>query len=229
MAQAARRTGVPVWQTFHALFALVTVVVLILPLGQTGMKVLGLVVVYNLALPWTARRTGDTRLWRMWAVLAPMSVLMILPDWFLGAVLGTIRFPDTGSPFIGTMPLFMAGMWTMALLPVCMLGRQVEDGHGSTAGFITAAGSGLALFTAAEFLAPAIPLWEPLGVTQVAGVALYVLLPELALCLATYALVRIPLSMAATIAGIVGIPFMYLGMLAVSYQFVGAAAARSPM
>ena len=72
----------------------------------------------------------------------------------------------------------------------------------------------------AELLAPAIPLWEPVGVAQVAGVALYVLLPELALCLAAYALVRVPHPRPVTIGGIIGIPFMYLGMLATAYQFL---------
>jgi hypothetical protein len=209
------------WVRFHAVFAIAAVVVLLLPLGDLGLRVLALVVGYNVALPITARRTGDERLWRMWTVLAPMSVLMVLPDWFLGAVLGAIVFPNTGSPYLGTMPLFMAGMWTIALLPVCMLGRDVEDSRGPRAGFVTAAVVGLALFTAAELLAPRLPLWEPVGVTEVAGVAVYVLLPELALCLATYALVRVRHSPAVTVGGIIAVPFMYLGMLATSYQFLG--------
>jgi hypothetical protein len=81
----------------------------------------------------------------------------------------------------------------------------------------------LLLFVAAEWFAPSIPLWEPLDVAQVAGVAVYVLLPELALCIATYALVRGVRNRPkiATIGGIVAIPFMYLGMLATSYQFLG--------
>ena len=221
MTQVGVRGDSRVWQAFHGVFALVALVALVAPFGSTGGKVLLLVVGYNIALPWTARRTGDHRLWRMWTVLAPMSVLMVLPDWFLGAVLGSIHFPDTGSPFIGTLPIFMAGMWTIALLPVCMLARQVEDSRGALAGFVGAGTVGLALFTAAELIAPAIPLWEPVGVAEVGGVALYVLLPELALCLATYALVRRPLPRTTTIPGIIAIPFMYLGMLASAYQFLG--------
>ena len=209
-----------VWVAFHAGFALVAAGLLVIPFGQTGAKVLLLVLGYNIALPWVARRTHDRTLWRMWCVLAPMSVLMVLPDWFLGAVLGSIRFPDTGSPFIGSMPIFMAGMWTIALLPICMLARQVEDSRGIRAGFVTVGAAGLALFTVAELLAPAIPLWEPVGVAQVAGVALYVLLPELALGLAAYALVRVPHPRPVTIGGIIAIPFMYLGMLATAYQFL---------
>jgi hypothetical protein len=209
------------WVRLHIAFAIVAAVGLLLPVGELGVRVLFLVIGYNVAVPLVSRRTGDAVLWRMWSRLAPMSVLMVLPDWFLGAVLGSIVFPDTGSPFIGTMPIFMAGMWTIALLPVCLLARDVEDRRGPRAGFLTAAAAGLALFTAAEIAAPNIPLWEPVAVTEVAGVAVYVLLPELALCLATYALLRVAHGRAATVGGIIAVPFMYLGMLTTSYQFLG--------
>lgn len=209
------------WLIVHASFAVVAVAVLLIPIASLGMRVFGLVLIYNLMVVVVARRTADEVLWRMWTVLAPMSVLMLLPDWFLGAVLGSITFPDTGAPFIGTMPVFMAFMWTIALLPVCLLGWQVEQRRGATAGFVTAAAAGIALFTVAELLAPALPLWEPVGVREVAGIAVYVLLPELALCIATYALVRVRHPLWPTIGGIIAVPFMYLGMLAVSYQFTG--------
>ncbi|MCU0278074.1 MAG: hypothetical protein MUF33_01350 [Candidatus Nanopelagicales bacterium] len=226
MVQVATRQDAPVtsrWVGFHVVFALVAVVVLLVPLADTGVRVLALVVGYNIALPIVARRTGDDDLWVTWAALAPMSVLMVLPDWFLSAVLGSIQFPNTGSPYIGTMPIFMAGMWTIALLPIMMIGRQVEAARSVVSGFVAVSVCGLLLFVAAEWFAPSIPLWEPLDVAQVAGVAVYVLLPELALCIATYALVRGVRNRPkiATIGGIVAIPFMYLGMLATSYQFLG--------
>lgn len=209
------------WIWLHAAFAVIAGLVLLVPVGEVGVRVLALVIGYNVAVPVLARRTGDDLLWRMWVTLAPMSVLMVLPDWFLGAELGSITFPNTGAPYIGTMPLFMAGMWTIALLPVCLLARQVEDRAGAVGAFLTAAGAGLALFTVAELLAPALPLWEPLGVAEVGGVAVYVLAPELALCVATYALVRVRHSTWATIGAVIAVPFMYLGMLATSYQFLG--------
>lgn len=211
------------WLPLHGAFAVLAVGVLALPLMQTGLEVLGLVVIYNIAVPIVARRTHDDALWITWAVLAPMSVLMVLPDWFLSAVLGSITFPNTGAPYIGTMPLFMAGMWTIALLPLMMIGRTVEASRGVAAAFAAVAVSGLALFTAAEWMAPTIPLWEPLGVSMVLGVAVYVLLPELGLCIATYELVRGARRRprVATVGGIIAIPFMYLGMLATSYQFLG--------
>jgi len=211
------------WLPLHGAFGVVVVLVLLLPVAATGVEVLGLVIAYNIAVPLLARRWRDDDLWVTWAVLAPMSVLMVLPDWFLSAILGSITFPDTGSPYVGTMPVFMAGMWTIALLPVMMLGRQVEAGRAAPAAFTAVTLAGLALFTVAEWLAPTIPLWEPIGVTEVLGVAVYVLAPEAALCLATYALVRGARQRptVATAGGIVAIPFMYLGMLASAYQFLG--------
>ena len=211
------------WIRFHGAFAVVAVAVLLIPLADTGVRVLALVIGYNIALPVFARRTGDDALWTAWAVLAPMSVFMVLPDWFLSAVLGTLNFPDTGAPYIGTMPLFMAGMWAIALIPLMMIGMTVEAARGVGAAFAATAGSGILLFIAAERVAPLIPLWEPIGVAEIAGVAVYVLLPEAALCIASYALVRgagrRPL--VATVGGIIAIPFMYLGMLATGYQFLG--------
>lgn len=211
------------WIALHTVFAAVAVLVLAAPLADTGVEVLALVIGYNVAVVAVAGSTGDRELWTAWAVLAPMSVLMVLPDWFLSAVLGTLVFPDTGAPFIGSVPLFMAGMWTIALLPLALLGRAVEHFRGPAAAFAAVAVAGLALFIAAEYLAPAIPLWEPVGAAQVGGVAVYVLLPELGLCLAMYALVRDAArrSRWATAGGIVAVPFMYLGMLATSYQFLG--------
>ena len=211
------------WLVFHAVFAVVAAAGLLLPVGALGSRVLILVIAYSVGIAVMAVRTHDRVLWSMWATLAPMSLLMIFPDWFLSAVLDTIEFPDTGSPFIGTMPIFMAFMWTVALLPVMLLGWWVESRHGASAGISVAVVAGLALFTAAEYAAPLIPFWYPENVVTVAGVALYVLLPEAVLTAATYLLVRGALfrPVWATMCGVVGIPFMYLGMLSTGYQFIG--------
>ena len=75
------------------------------------------------------------------------------------------------------MPLFMAGMWAIALIPV-MPWAPGRSRFGIRLQASAAAGSGFLLFMAAERLAPLLPLWEPVGVAEVAGVAVYVLLPE---------------------------------------------------
>lgn len=204
-------------------FAVLAAVGLAIPLGALGWRVLILVVVFHLGVVILARRTGDPLIWRAWAVLAPMSVLMVLPDWYLSAELGTLVFPDTGAPYIGTVPLFMAGMWTIALMPIVWVTTLVARHVGVVAGVGVAAVVGVMFFWAAELVAPSIPLWEPVGVTMFAGVALYVLLPEMVLSAASFALVvtagRIP--GAATYALVVLLPFTYTGMLVTSHQFLG--------
>jgi hypothetical protein len=211
------------WLALLAPFAAVSVVVLLLPAPALGLRVLGLVVAFHVALAFVATRPGaDPWLRRAWAVLAPLSVLMVLPDWFLSDVLGVLSFPDTGGPFIGTVPLAMAGMWTIALLPIVGIALAVGLRFGGGAGLATAAGAGLALFLAAERLAPALPLWEPVGVREVAGVALYVLPAEVVLCMCAYSIVAargMPVRATAALTAL--LPFTYLGLLATGYQFLG--------
>jgi hypothetical protein len=148
---------------------------------------------------------------------------MVLPDWFLSAELGSLQFADTGVPFLGTVPVYMAGMWVMALFPLVVLGAAVEQRHGARTALAAVAGAGLVFFFAAEAMAPLVPLWEPVGVTMLGPVAAYVLAPEVVLSVAAWLLVRDaqrrPVSWTA--AGVVALPFLYLGMLATSYQVLG--------
>lgn len=209
------------WIVLHGAFAAVAVLVLLLPAPAEGMRVLGLVLLYHAGALVAARR--DPTLWQAWTVLAPFSVIMVLPDWFLSSVLGILRFPDTGGPFIGTVPLAMAGMWTIALMPVVGAGIAAQDRGGRGVGTAVAAATGFALFVAAEFAAPRLGLWEPVGVAMIGGVATYVIVPELILSGCAYLVVSTngALPRPATAALTVLLPFTYLGLLASSYQFLG--------
>ncbi len=230
MTQVAERVNVTAgrarplnWLIFNAGFALIAAVGLVAPAPALGWRVLLLTLGYSVGIVILAVRTADPVLTSFWCALAPMSVLMVLPDWFLSAELGTLVFPDTGAPFIGTMPVFMAFMWVIALLPVMLLGWVVEQARGLATALVVVVIAGLVLFTLSEYAAPLIPLWHPQGVTEVVGVAPYVLLPEAGLTIATYLLVRgaAHRSRWATAAAVVAIPFMYLGMLCTSLQFTG--------
>lgn len=212
-----------VWLGGFGGFAVLAVIGLLLPIGPLGWRVLALVVVFHIGTVVLARRTGDASLWSAWTVLAPLSVLMVLPDWFLSAELGTLTFADTAAPFIDTVPLFMAGMWTIALLPVVFVGLMVSSRRSVRTGALAAAAAGFVMFWGAELFAPAIPLWEPVGVAMIGGIATYVIVPEIVLSLCAYLLVatRGMLPVSATTLGIVLLPFTYTGMLATSYQFLG--------
>lgn len=205
--------------TLHAGFAGAAALVLLLPFGSQGVRVLVLVVLYHGLI----LAAGTPQLRQAWTVLAPFSVLMVLPDWFLCEVLGILFFPDTGGPFIGPVPMAMAGMWTIALIPVVGAGQAAQDHGGYGVAAAAAALAGLAMFTLAELAAPLIGLWQPVGVTTVAGVAIYVVIPEVVLSVGAYLVVTsngvLPRWATATLT--VLLPFTYLGLLATSYQFLG--------
>jgi hypothetical protein len=210
------------WFQLYAGFALAAVVVLLLPAPEQGWRVLGLVVGYHVACVLTARLGDDPVLWRAWTILAPLSVLMVLPDWFLSDVLGTLAFTVEDGPYLGTVPLAMAGMWTIALMPVVGCAWWARERAGTQVAVGAAAAGGAVMFIGAELAAPALGLWEPVGVATIGGIATYVLLPELVLSVAAAMLVCFAEALPGpALAGLtVLLPFTYLGLLATSYQFL---------
>jgi hypothetical protein len=208
---------------FHAVVAVVAVVVLALPSPSLGVRVTVIVLAYHLGMLLVGRTSWGRGWGRAWLVLAPLSALMVAPDWFLSAELGTLTFPDTGAPFIGTVPLFMAGMWVMALFPLVLLAGWLEGRFGRRAGLAGVAVAGALLFWAAERLAPVVPLWEPGDVETVGGIAAYVLPAEVMLSAAVWLLVRGSLWRTRTViaVGVVALPVLYSGALVLGWQFVG--------
>jgi hypothetical protein len=164
---------------FHLLFAAVSAAVLALmhpPL--LGWGILFLVTVYNLVLPVLARRDGDWRLYDLWIFLLPLSIFQVMPDWLLSQLLGTLSFPNLGGPRIGTVPLYMAGMWVIPLSWVVMAGQASREVLGRTGEWLGAGLAALLILGAAEWAARPLALWRAQHVSQHLGVAHYVLLPE---------------------------------------------------
>ena len=163
-----------------------TGLLLLVPVGALGGRVLVAVVVWHVAVLAVAARRDSGRPDRAWlsayALVAPMSLLLVLPDWVLAVGLGTIVFPDTGAPYVGAIPVFMAGMWAVPLAVVVLVGRAAQRARGAAAGLAAGTAAGLAVFAASEATLWALPVWEAVDVTEVAHVALYVLPAEAVLC-----------------------------------------------
>lgn len=134
-----------------------------------GLAILGLVIAYNLLLPLLAQRGGHQDWLDLWTFLLPLSVFQVVPDWMLSQLLGILHFPDAGAPRLGTVPVYMAGMWVIPLFWVLWIAGRSQLGAGVLA---------LLIFGASEWAAPLLRLWEPLNVQQTYGIANYVLLPE---------------------------------------------------
>lgn len=154
----------------HALFggAAFAVFALLKP-PQLGLGIFGLVLAYNVLVPVIAGRNGHHDWFELWLFLLPLSVFQVVPDWMLSQLLGILHFPDVGAPRIGTVPVYMAGMWVIPLFwALWPAGRSV----------LAATLLSLLIFGAAEWAAPLIRLWSPDHVRTTLGVAHYVLLPE---------------------------------------------------
>ncbi len=151
-----------------------TAATLLLDPPAKGWFVLALVVAFNIALPLTARAVGRDDWFAMWALLLPVSVFQIVPDWILADLIGTLRFPEIGGPRVDdSIHLAMGGMWVAPLFLALAL-THARPGRAAAAAF--------GIFFGSELLAPTLELWEPAGDPfELAGIALSVLPAEAAL------------------------------------------------
>lgn len=204
----------------HAAFTALVMLALLVPIGSLGGRIALAVLAYDVALPLIGRARGHRAWAEAWRFLMPLSILQIAPDWFLSEVLGTLRFADTGFVRVGGhVPLFMGGMW---LVPLFLSVRLGELTGSRTRGAIVAATVGTVVFVASEALVWRVPVWEAVGVAQIAHVALYVAPAELALSLAAFHAndaVR-QRSMPVVLSAALAVMLLYAGALAIGYLLV---------
>ena len=162
--------GVSFLGIFHGGFAVLCAAALLVAGERPGPAILALTVLYNIALPIACHFRGDRDSLAAWRFLLPLSVLMVLPDAFLAAHLKVLVFPDTGAPFLGPVPLFMAGLWVVPLFLVLQAGERW--------GAAGAALASLVIFTLAEATLWAVPVWQARDVAQIGHVAVYLVVPE---------------------------------------------------
>ncbi|MES2490562.1 MAG: hypothetical protein V4607_12290 [Pseudomonadota bacterium] len=166
---------------FHVLFFVVSTPVLFFAHGETlGKSLLALTIGYNVALPLYALARGHPEWLKLWMFLLPLSCGQVLPDWALVQIAGVLHFPDHGVWRIGgAVPAYFMGLWIMLLFPVTLISDSTRSRY-LTMGLLS-----LVLFAFWEWAAQPLQLWQPLNVRTIAGVAIYVLIPEVFLGLAT--------------------------------------------
>ncbi len=205
---------------FHIAFAVAAAGTLAMPVATLGTRIWALVLGYNLALPVAARALGHREWLTLWLFLVPVSALQVFPDWVLSAVLGVLVFPDTGGPRIDTVSASMAGMWTIALFPIVYVGLRVEERRGQTAAMIAVAVASLVVLVGSEAISWRIPIWYARDVAMLGHVALYVVIPEIVLGVATFRVftATVERSLGWRLAGALGLMLFYLGALMASYH-----------
>lgn len=204
---------------FHALFFSIAIPVALTSSGaRLGMSVSALALAYNIALPLFGHWRGHPQWVRLWVFLLPMSATLPLADWMLVVRMKTLVFPDHGIWRLGgAVPLYFTGLWIMLLWQVCWLADTVRKPWHFAAGF------SLAAFLVWEWAARPMALWHAVGVKQVAGFALYPLIPEMLLGMAALWMWR-QCGYSAwpqRVAAAVSVSVFYAGALSLALLWIG--------
>ena len=220
MRTAESNAGLGAVLGFHVAFLAVSAAVLWAPVGYLGWRIAGLVAGYHVAWVALALLRGWRNALALWWMLLPITILQVLPDWFLSAVVGSLQFADLGVPRIGTVPVFMAGMWTIPLLLIVSVAHAAAVRFGAVAGELTAGLMAVAVFVPAEALAWRVPIWTAVDVLTVQHVALYVVPAEILLGIGAWRCWAVPRRGAERLRAALRLPILYAGALALSYLLI---------
>jgi hypothetical protein len=212
----------------HGLFGVLVGILLVLPVGSLGARLFVAVAAYDVGLYVTARARGHAYWLEAFRFLMPLSVLQIVPDAFLSAVLHTLTFADTGFVRVfGHVPLFMGGMWIIPLFVAWFVGQRVHARGSSSVPWIgtaTATLVGTLFFVGSEAVLWRVPIWEAREVLQVEHIAIYVVPAELVLSCASYVFVQHFIARVAS-GQSVGHSVRFASALLVMLAYLGALAA----
>lgn len=195
---------------------------------SSGVAVCMLILIWHAAIATCTR--DRPHLHQMWRFVACLSVFMVVPDWVLADVLGTLVFPEDGAWKIGgAVSVYMAGMWSIPLLWLLACFPPGAESSGPSAlELLGAAAVALLVFGASEQLTVPLRLWVATSkVRHTAGhVALYVLPAEAALGAATLHAYRTTAAAPGwsgtcrRLLAAAAVAVLYTGALVISYLFI---------
>jgi len=171
----------------HLLFVIICLIIILIPLGiGIGLKLFILVVIYNVLV-------GIVGFWQkyelwidIWLYVLILSIFQLFPDWFLSAELGILVFPDDGFIKIGTVSLYMAGLWTIPLFLIIYTGLKINERYSKLITYITVGLLSLLIFGLAEQTMWMLQSWYAQKVAMIGHLALYIIIPEIILGLTSY-------------------------------------------
>lgn len=171
----------------HIVFGIITALVLITPLVISA-KLLIAVIVYNAMLPIWAKLRDHQEWLEIWFFVFPLSLLMLFPDWFLASQLEVLVFPLDGFPMIGSVPIYMVGLWAIPLFLIIFIGLLVQKKKSQNVAYLSVILASLAIFGGSEETLWILPSWSAQNVAMISHIAIYIIIPEIILGLATFIL-----------------------------------------
>jgi hypothetical protein len=171
----------------HCVFAVVCAIVLVAPVHLTiGIRMLSLVIIYNLIMPLWGLIRRDRNLINLWLFSLILSLLQVFPDWFLSRQLNVLVFPDDGCFKIGTVSGYMAGLWAIPVFIIVFIGERVYVRYSKQAAYAAVALISLVIFAGSEQTLWMLPSWHAQNVQMIGHIAVYIIVPEILLGLAAY-------------------------------------------
>ena len=139
------------------------------------------------------------------------------------SVLGSLVFPDTGFPFIGTVGAYMALMWSIPMWVILFTVWRLRKRSTPLSAYVLAVVLTIVIFGIAEATLWVIPIWHAAPhILAPLYVAIYVIIGEVFLGVSawyayqTVADRRIP----AKVVGALAVMLIYLGSIAVAYLLI---------
>jgi hypothetical protein len=171
----------------HLVFIISCIVVILVPFGiEIGIKLLILVIIYNILILTVGIWQKYKNWLSIWLFTLFISLFQIWPDWVLSAELDILVFPEDGLFKIGTVSGYMAGLWVIPLFVIIFFSQQLQERYSNRVSYISVILLSLLIFGLAEQLMWMLQSWYAQNVVMIGHIALYIIVPEIILGLGTY-------------------------------------------
>jgi hypothetical protein len=171
----------------HGLFALLCIVILILPINiGAGVKLFILVIVYNIVMAGYGILKKDNEWFGIWLFSLILSLFQVFPDWIIADILKAIVFPEDGLFKIGSVSGYMAGLWAIPIFLIIFISEKIRTRISRPAAYMTSGIIAFLIFFMSEQTVWLIPSWYAVNVKMIGFSAFYILVPEIILGLAAY-------------------------------------------
>ena len=171
----------------HLVFAAICVSALVIPTsGYMGIKLFILVLIYNLIIPLFGYLRHHREWISIWLFVFILSLFQIWPDLFLSAELDILVFPEDGFIKIGTVSLYMAGLWAIPLFLILFTGLHFHESYSKLKIYFIIALLSLIIFGSAEQTIWMLQSWYAQNVTMIGHLAIYIIIPEIILGITTF-------------------------------------------
>ena len=162
----------------HLLFSIQCILVLLFPLDvPLGIRMVILVLSYNILIPAVGKYRGYSDWVDMWIFSFALSLFQFFPDWFLSEQLDILIFPDDGFVRIGTVSIYMLGLWTIPIFMILFIGIKSKLRYSGRTVYFMVGTISFLIFTSSElFLYTS---WHAQNVLMISNVAVYIIIPEI--------------------------------------------------